>query len=289
VIIPAYNGKTTIGACLEAVARAAAGFDAEILVVESSGDGTASIVRADFPGVQVIESAGRLSAGEARNRGIRSARGRWLFCVDQDCLVPPHWISGLLRHLSGEGVGAAGGSMAVANPENLSGWCVYFLEFLNHFPRRAARPRRDNFLIGANSAWRAEVLAAVGFPDQTLGEDRLLSEAVRQLGWAVVYDASLPVWHHNRRGWGEFRRYCRAMGEAAARDRQRMGGRAIRWIQGWPPLIFGAPLVVLPLIGWRLLGAPPSYLPRYLTLLPCCLLGQVLWARAFRAALSEDK
>jgi GT2 family glycosyltransferase len=282
VIVPAFMGKATIRQCLGAALQATEGFNAEILVVESSGDGTSDLVRAGFPQVRLIESPDRLTAGQARNWGVRHARGRWLFCVDQDCLVPPNWIQVLLRHLDQEGVGAAGGSMAVANPDNVSGWCVYFLEFLTHFPRRGARVRRDNFLIGANSAWRAEVLAAVRFPDQTLGEDRLVSEAVRQQGWAVVYDASLPVWHHNRRGWAEFRRYSRAMGRAAAHDHQILGGRAIRWIQRWPPLVYGVPLVVLPLIAWRLLGAPPSYLLRYLALLPCCLQGQILWAREFQ-------
>jgi GT2 family glycosyltransferase len=287
VIVPAFRGKATIALCLSAALRATEGLHAEILVVESSGDGTAELVRGTFPQVRLIESSMRLTAGQARNWGIRQARGRWLFCVDQDCLVPANWIPALLRHLEQEGVGAAGGSMAVANPENISGWCVYFLEFLTHFPRRRARPRRDNFLIGANSAWRAEALTTVRFPDQTLGEDRLLSEAVRQQGWSVIYDATVSVWHHNRRGWAEFRRYCRAMGRAAAHDQQALGGRAIRWIQRFPPLIYGVPLVVLPLIGWRLLGAPPSYLLRYVGLLPCCLLGQILWAREFQAELSE--
>jgi GT2 family glycosyltransferase len=288
VIIPAHNGKATIALCLERVLQAAEGLDVEILVVESSADGTAAEVRQKFPHVQLLEAPNRLTAGQARNCGIQQARGRWLFCVDQDCLVPPDWIRQLLRHLAQEGVGAAGGSMAVANPENISGWCVYFLEFLNHFPRQSGRLRQDNFLIGANSAWRAEVFAKVRFPDQTLGEDRLLSEAVRRQGWSVVYDPSLPVWHHNRRGWAEFRRYCRAMGRAAAHDQQVLGGQAIRWIQRWPPLVYGVPLVVLPLIGWRLLGAPPSYLLRYLALLPCCLAGQILWAREFQIVVSGE-
>lgn len=289
VIIPAYLGHATICSCLMSVCQATAGWNSEIIVVESSGDQTQALVRKAFPEVVVLTSSVRLSAGQARNVGIRAAKGRWLFCVDQDCQVPRDWIDKLLTHLRQEGVGAAGGAMAVANTENLSGWCVYFLEFLNHFPARdpRARPRRDNFLIGANSAWRAEVFQSTSFPDQTLGEDRLLTEAVRQGGYAVVYDPTTAVGHQNRQGWHEFARYCRAMGRAAAHDQQHLGGTAIRWIQRFPPLIFGAPLLVLPLIGWRLLQAPPAYLLRYLMLLPCCLVGQVLWAKQFRATLKE--
>jgi len=289
VIIPAYLGQATIGSCLTSVLQVTRGWSAEIIVVESSGDGTRALVQADFPEVSVLCSSVRLSAGQARNVGISASNGRWLFCVDQDCQVPIHWIEKLLGHLSQEGVGAAGGAMAVANSDNLSGWCVYFLEFLNHFPARdpRARPRRDNFLIGANSAWRAEVFQKVCFPDQTLGEDRLLSEAVRRQGLAVVYDATIAVSHQNRQGWGEFRRYCRAMGRAAAHDRQQLGGAAMGLIQRCPPLIYGAPLLMLPLIGWRLLKAPPVYLLRYLLLLPCCLVGQGLWANEFRAVLRK--
>jgi GT2 family glycosyltransferase len=287
VIIPAYQGRSTIRQCLASVMKAVEGWSCEVLVIESSGDGSVEIVQDCFPRVEVIASAFRLTAGQARNMGIQRARGRWLFCVDQDCLVPSDWIERLLHHLDKPGVGAAGGSMAVANRDNISGWCVYFLEFFNHFPHRLPRVRRDNFLIGANSAWRAEVFQKVTFPDQTLGEDLLLSQAVRRLGLAVVYDPSISVCHYNRSGWREFRRYSRAMGRAAAHDQQKLGGRAIRWIERWPPLVFGVPLVVLPLIGWRLLSAPPSYGIRYLGLLPCCFAGQLLWAEAFRAEISK--
>ena len=45
VIIPAYHGAATIAACLESVQRATEGRRAEIVVVDSSGDGSRAIVR----------------------------------------------------------------------------------------------------------------------------------------------------------------------------------------------------------------------------------------------------
>lgn len=289
VIVPAFRGRATILACLGAVQREVIGWNHEILVVESSGDGTVELVEEHFPQVRLIISRVRLTAGQARNLGIRAAFGRWLFCVDQDCLVPSGWISRLLHHLDQPGVGAAGGSMEVANPAIASGWCVYFLEFLNHFPSRVARVSQRNFLIGANSAWRADMFDQLAFPDQTLGEDLLLSEAVRQQGLAVIYDPTIAVRHYNREGWAEFRRYARAMGRAAAHDQRQIGGHRYQLIERWPMLSFGVPLVILPLIGWRLLNAPPTYLLRFLLLLPCCLLGQLLWAWEFRAAVLVNR
>lgn len=285
IAIPAYLGKQTICACLEAVKKAAHGWNHEILVIESSGDGTMELIRSQWPDVHVVLSPSQLSAGEARNLGARRARGRWLFFVDQDCLVPGDWISRLLGHLEKEGVGGAGGSIGVANPKNIPGWCVYFLEFLNHYPNRNGALRKENYLIGANSSWRADVLQQTAFPDQTLGEDLLLSEGIKALGYTVIYDPSITVSHFNRSGWAEFRRYCRAMGRAAGADQQHIGGWRISLIQRCPLLVFSVPLAILPLIAWRLLAAPPSYLPQFLRVLPYCLLGQYLWATEFRKVI----
>jgi glycosyltransferase involved in cell wall biosynthesis len=172
VVVPAYLGISTIAACLASIRRAAAERRVEILVVESSGDGTTQLVRARFPGVIVIASPKRLSAGQARNEGFRHCRGRFILCVDQDCIVEADWIQRMVDRLSLPGVDAAGGSVGVANPRNIPGWCVYFLEFFTHLPTRGA-PCKNNFLLGANSGYRAEVTRQLSFPDQTLGEDVL--------------------------------------------------------------------------------------------------------------------
>lgn len=288
VIIPAFRGRSTIEACLESVREAATGRRCEIIVVESSGDGAADLVRARFSGIRVIESSTRLSAGAARNEGFRHARGRYLLCVDQDCLVPSDWIARLVELLGTDGVGAAGGSIAVANPRNISGWCVYFLEFCAHFPSRGPT-REDNFLIGANSGWRPEAIRRRAFPDQTLGEDFLATEEIRRYGFRVLYDPSLTVRHHNRSGWGEFLRYCGMMGAAAADSQTRLGGRAIDALHRAPVLSLGIPLIILPRIGWRLRTAPPGYLPVFMALLPCCLVGHFVWANAFRKALVQRR
>jgi len=253
-------------------------------VVESSGDGAADLVRERFPEVRVIVPPGRLSAGAARSEGFRQARGRWLLCVDQDCEVPEDWITRLVALAGRPGVGAAGGSIAVANPGNLAGWCVYLLEFFTHCPSRG-RVRDDNYLTGANSAWRAEAIRDGTFPDQTLGEDLLATAEMRRLGFTVLYDPSLTVRHRNREGWGEFLRYCRSMGAAAAHSQTRIGRRSIGILHRRPFLAFGIPLLMLPRIGLALVGSPPRYLAMYLMLLPMCAIGQFAWANAFRKAL----
>jgi len=187
-------------------------------------------------------------------------------------------------------MGGAGGSIAVANPDNLPGWCVYFLEFLNHYPRRQPRSMRDIYLLGANSSWQSTLFNKTSYPDQTLGEDMQLSVRAKELGYIVIYDPSITVAHFNRTGWGEFLNYCRAMGKAAGSDQQLIGGWKISVVRRFPLLVFTAFLVILPLIFWRLLLYTPRYLARFVMLLPCCLVGHLLWSIEFyRVIVKSDR
>jgi GT2 family glycosyltransferase len=282
VVIPAYYGARTIADCLESVEHATSRRQREIIVVESSGDGASEIVRQHFPGVTLIQSHDRLSAGGARNRGTAHARGRLIFFTDQDCVVPPDWIERLERHLDDPLVGAAGGAVGIRNLSNLSGSAVYFLEFLNHFPGRRPPQRDQNFLVGCNSAYRAEALRIVSFPDQTIGEDVLLSHALRRNGFAVVYDPQVEVRHQNRQGWKEFFDYNHKMGRSAASYHHVLKRWWIAPFLRFPVLAFLAPLVILPSIALELARSRWSYFLRFLLLSPMCLLGNLVWAGAFR-------
>jgi GT2 family glycosyltransferase len=282
VVIPAYFGARTIEACIESIRIAVRGHRSEIIVVESSGDETGEILRRRFPDVRLIQSPTRLSAGGARNRGASEAAAARIYFTDQDCVVPHDWIHRLGRHLDDAGIGAAGGSVGIGNLANLSGCALYFLEFLRHFPAGGAARRDDNFLVGCNSVYRAEALEAVRFPDQTLGEDVLFSYDLQKHGFGVVYDPRVEVRHTNRRGWNEFFRYNREMGRSAAIYHRVLQRPWIGPFFRWPALAFLAPAAILPSIAWSLLGSRWSYLGRFILLSPMCLIGNLLWATAFR-------
>jgi cellulose synthase/poly-beta-1,6-N-acetylglucosamine synthase-like glycosyltransferase len=159
---------------------------------------------------------------------------------------------------------------------------VYFLEFLKHFPRSGPPQRDRNFLVGCNSAFPARVLRDVGFPDQTLGEDVLLSHVVRSRNLGVVYDPGIEVLHQNREGWGEFINYNRKMGRSAANYHRVLRRWWVRPFLRMPILAFVAPIVILPSVAFSLARSRWSYLMRFLLLSPMCLVGNLVWASAFR-------
>jgi len=284
IIIPAYHGLSTIADCLQSVLLATSGHRAEVIVVESSGDGTAGFVQKNFPGVKVISLDRQVSVGQARNVGAKAAGGAFVFFADQDCTVPRDWIEQLRAELVHDRVGAAGGSIGFRNWSNWSGSAVYFLEFLYHFPSKRAVTRSHPFLLGCNLACRKDVFNRVEFPAQTLAEDVLFCASLRGAGWDIAYKPAVQVRHWNREGWGEFFRYNRMMGWASAGYHKVLGGRSHAVVSRFPLLIFLSPLVMLPRIARSLIGQW-RYLFRFLLLLPVCWIGNWVWGAAFYRAV----
>lgn len=91
VIIPAFNEETCLPATLDAVAKAAAGLDVEVIVVDNgSTDGTARV--ASSLGARVIPETER-NIARARNRGAAAALGEVLVFVDADTVIPPKLLA----------------------------------------------------------------------------------------------------------------------------------------------------------------------------------------------------
>lgn len=287
IVIPAYRGRSTIGECIESLLVAAGGRQVEILVVESSQDGTVEWVRGTYPQVRVIASQSQLSAGGARNRGVEESEGERIYFVDQDCVVPSDWMQRLSERLEQEGVGIAGGAIGFRNWSNLSGSAVFFLEFLYHFPSRIGFSTNQNFLLGCNLACRREVFETVRFPEQTLAEDVLFSSRVQRAGWKVVYDPGIVVLHWNRSGWGEFFRYNAKMGRASANAQCSMRPKGSEFIFKFPILIFFSPAKILPKIAYSLFGQW-RYFFRFLLVSPMCLLGNWVWGWSFYRELRRQ-
>jgi GT2 family glycosyltransferase len=133
------------------------------------------------------------------------------------------------------------------------------------------------------------VIRAHPFPDQTIGEDILHSREVRETGYGLVYAPAIEVRHLNRRGWGELFSYNRRLGRSAVATHATTGCWHLPIFRRLPMLSFVAPLIILPTITWRLSRSRWSYLARFLAIMPMCLVGNVVWATAYRRELLEDR
>lgn len=94
IIIPVYNTEQYLRDCLSSVlAQTFADFEA-IVVNDGSTDGSAAIIR-DFAKrdnrFTIVEQQNK-GLSEARNAGLKVARGQWITFVDSDDMVAPDFL-----------------------------------------------------------------------------------------------------------------------------------------------------------------------------------------------------
>lgn len=92
VIIPTFNRRERLSRALASV-MAQEDVCFEVIVVDDgSTDGTAEMIRKDFPSVNYVYQTNQ-GPSAARNRGIERARGEWIAFLDSD----DEWTSEKLR------------------------------------------------------------------------------------------------------------------------------------------------------------------------------------------------
>lgn len=95
IVIPTYNRKDLLRRCLAAATNQNYPEYEVIVVDDGSTDGTGEMVRREFPQVCYIRQEPNRGPAAARNRGIEAATGEIVAFTDDDCLVPPDWLSRL--------------------------------------------------------------------------------------------------------------------------------------------------------------------------------------------------
>lgn len=166
VIVPAYNARDTIGACIESLLGQTRRPDEVIIVDDYSRDDTAQV--ALKYGVKVIKLERNSGPGIARNIGAAAATGEILAFTDSDCVAPPNWLERIVAALDAPGVVAATGGYAGTVQDG-------FLTRLQHLTirqRQAALPPEIDSTITSNFACLKSAFESVGgFPLYYLKRD----------------------------------------------------------------------------------------------------------------------
>lgn len=184
VVIPAFNEEENIAACLDALVVQDTERPVEVIVVDNaSTDKTSAIAKSyakKIPHLKVILEKKR-GRGAARCRGCKEATGDILFSTDADAIVPPNWISAMLRELERDKhVACVTGLPMITDCEKMEN--AFFNAYVV-LHMHAYRLIFGHFSIsGFNFAMRRSVYDAIGGfnPEADAYEDLELSFAIHK-------------------------------------------------------------------------------------------------------------
>jgi GT2 family glycosyltransferase len=208
----------------------------------------------------VVEAAGfrylredRRGLDNARNAGLRAARGEVIAFIDDDCVASPHWLEPLARAFSHDGVAAVTGP---AFPYALDTPTREMMERKASLARGLRRVRFDwqsmsplhaaAMGVGANMAFRRDLLpGGEPFPPELdagteteSGGDSYLLGRILDAGYRVVYDPEMFVFHQHRDAPGALRKavvgygigLSAALTKLVLEDRELEAPRAWLWL-----------------------------------------------------------
>ena len=200
VIIPTFNRRRWIGECLDSV-RAQTYPRVETLVIDDcSTDGTAEWLRSDprYAFARVHAQPKNGGASEARNAGIRMARGSLIAFIDSDDLLAPGYAERAVeafRRYPSLGLFCCDSTMIGPDGEVIHGgrtWHDIQGEQKRYPVRSGLRSLRDIFAfsnIFPGFMLRRETFDGVGCFDQSIFpmDDYDLSMRVAGAGYGVYY------------------------------------------------------------------------------------------------------
>jgi len=280
VVVPCYQPGTLIDGCIAGLLGQDLAEPYEVIVVESSGDGTAERLQRSFPAVRVVAPPRRTLPAEAQNIGVAAAQGAFIAITNHDCLVPADWLRALVaRHAAGS-YDAVGGAVLNGTPESAVGTAAYWSEF-NEFT--AGRP--PGVVPGVpqcNVCFRRSALVGpTPFPELRFGAEELtFNFELTRAGGTFFFDPAIAITHLNRTSLSAFLRHQRTLGTGSAVARRLVplaGGVATRHRALVPLLV---PLRVARVLA-RVARRHPDALVRVMSLTPLLVLGYAVWAAGF--------
>lgn len=186
ISIKAYNEQANIARAIESAMRAAAGFDAEVILSDSrSVDHTIEIAkRYPIRIVQLSEGSDR-SCGAGAQLAFQQAKGKYFYLMDADMELDAGFVAAAIAHLEGDLKLAGVGGRLI---ERHAVGAQFKILAKSMETRREWLPGEVNRLDGGG-LYRASAIHDVGyFADRNLHafEEHELAARLRARGWKLA-------------------------------------------------------------------------------------------------------
>jgi len=219
IVIVTFNSANEVDACLGSLAADPSSVDREtVLVDNASPDGTATSVRARWPGVRVLDAGGNLGFAGGSNLGIRQTFGELVLLLNPDTVVRPGALDALIAALDARPDASVAGPRLVdahGRSELSFGGMIgpitelrqkllvrgtdRGLPLVRAYVDRLTREARDvDWVSGACLLVRRSDAEAVGLMDERYfmyAEDVDFCAAIRARGRAILFVPAAQVVH----------------------------------------------------------------------------------------------
>lgn len=201
IVIPNWNGRRWLPACLAAIARQRLA-PAEVIVVDNgSTDGSLELLRTEHPNVRLLELGRNTGFAHAANRGLTAAGGELVALINTDVVLTEDWLARMSKTLQ-EHPGAAAVACKMLSLDDPSrvydagdvlrrdGACEQRGRFMTDDGRWDAPGDVFGACAGAALYRRAAVLGLGGFDERYFAylEDVDLALRLRLAGWGCRYE-----------------------------------------------------------------------------------------------------
>jgi GT2 family glycosyltransferase len=209
VVVVNYNGLEFTGKCLESLRSQTHPAVETIVVDNASGDGSADLVREQFPGVKLVVNRQNVGFAAGNNVGIREARGGYVALLNNDAEADPAWLEELVRVAEAEPrVGMCASKVLFTRQRevlNSTGLLIYRdLTAVNRGMGERDVGQYDRVEetfgpYGAAAFYRKKMLDEIGLFDETyfmFREEDDLAWRARLAGWVCYYVPRARVYHY---------------------------------------------------------------------------------------------
>lgn len=236
IVIVNWNTKDLLRKCLQTVFASEGTFTFRVVLVDNaSTDGSADMVRAEFPQAEVVASdvnggfsygnnLGLRQLGYGDGREVAAGAPRYALLLNPDTEVPPESLAAMVDYMDAKpSIGVAGpkllledGTLDKACRRSFPTPEVAFYRFSGLAKLFPDSPRFARYnmtyvdidreievdsVVGAYMQVRREAIERVGLLDEAFfmyGEDLDWAYRIKQAGWKVFYYPEVTVWHIKR-------------------------------------------------------------------------------------------
>ncbi|MBI2945779.1 MAG: sugar transferase, partial [Candidatus Wallbacteria bacterium] len=226
VVIVNFDTSAYLREAIRSVLRESEGLSSECIVVDNhSPDGSAAMVRREFPQVRLIANSVNVGFSTGVNQGITASRGRYLLVLNADTVALEGSLRELLDFADEHPECGVAGPRLEYHDGRLQPSCRTFYSFKTLMLRRTAlgklfpeapeirrhlmldwhhdSVREVDWVLGAAMLVRRRALEQIGWMDERYFlylEDVDWCYRMKQAGWKVLFCPRARIVHHYRQG-----------------------------------------------------------------------------------------